>query len=529
MDVPISASSAAHEGSFVLPPAQHLTEQITLSHEPHVDIAVRTPFTLQVLGHIPSGVEADVELAVSRARAAQPDWGARSFAARAAIFLRFHDLLLARQNEVLDLIQVESGKARLHAFEEVLDTAVVSRFYARHAERILRSRRRKGALPFLTSTWELRQPVGVAGFIVPWNYPLNLAVTDALAALMAGNSAVLRPDPQASFTALWATALLREAGLPREVLQLVTGEGPVIGPALTERVDYIMFTGSTRTGRIVGQQAAERLIGCSLELGGKNPMIVLADADLGAAVEGAVRGCFVGAGQVCISIERIYVHDSLFQQFVSDFAARVRRMKVGPALDYTMEMGSLTSERQLATVEDHVRDAIEKGATVVVGGVRRPDLGPLFYEPTVLTGVREGMKAYAEETFGPVASVYPFTTEQQAIELANASAYGLNASVWTRDTRRGVKLARGIRAGSVNVNEVYAAAWGSVASSVGGMKQSGQRPRHGAEGILKFTESQTIAVQRMLPIAPPFGMSAALFARTMTRLLAIVKRIRILG
>jgi acyl-CoA reductase-like NAD-dependent aldehyde dehydrogenase len=279
----------------------------------------------------------------------------------------------------------------------------------------------------------------------------------------------------------------------------------------------------------MAQQAAARLIGCSLELGGKNPMLVLADADLGAAVQGAVRGCFVGAGQVCISFERIYVHASLFERFVADFSARARRMKIGPALDYSMDMGSLTSERQLATVEAHVRDAVEKGAILAAGGVCRPEIGPLFYEPTILTGVRPGMKAYAEETFGPVVAVYPFTTEAQAIELANATRYGLNSSIWTRDTRKGAKLAREIRAGSVNINEAYAAAWGSVDSPVGGMKESGLRPRHGAEGILKFTEPQTVAVQRLLPIAPPFGMSAAVFAQWMTRLLLLMKRIRIFG
>jgi acyl-CoA reductase-like NAD-dependent aldehyde dehydrogenase len=529
MHTPITSPSSGQAGHLAPELTRALIAHITLSPEPHEQIVVRTPFSGAVLGHIPSGVEADVELAVNRARAAQPAWQARSFASRAAIFLRFHDLLLARQNEILDLIQMENGKARLHAFEEVLDTAVVSRFYARHADRILRPRRRMGALPILTRTWELRRPVGVVGFIVPWNYPLNLAVTDALAALMAGNTAVLRPDPQTSFTALWAIALLREAGLPPDVLHPVTGEGPVIGPALAQRVDYLMFTGSTRTGRIVAQQAAARLIGCSLELGGKNPMLVLADADLGAAVEGSIRGCFVGAGQVCISFERIYVHESLFEQFVAGFAARARGMKIGPALDYSTEMGSLTSERQLATVEEHVRDAVEKGATLAAGGVRRPELGPLFYEPTILTGVQEGMKAYAEETFGPVVAVYPFTSETQAIELANATRYGLNASIWTRDTRRGAKLAREIRAGSVNINEAYAAAWGSVDSPVGGMKQSGLRPRHGAEGILKFTEPQTVALQRLLPIAPPFGMRAAVFAQWMTRLLLLMKRIRFLG
>ena len=506
-----------------------LLSGITLSDGPHSELAVRAPFTGAVVALLPDGREADVELAVSRARGAQPAWAARSFAERAQVFLRFHDLLLARQNEVLDLIQIETGKARRHAFEEVLDTAIVCRHYAWQAERLLRPRRRRGALPALTRTLELRPPAGVVGFIVPWNYPLNLAITDAAPALMAGNTAVLKPDHQTSLTALWAVDLLREAGLPEDVFQVVTGDGRRLGPVLGERVDYLMFTGSTRTGKLVARQAAERLIGCSLELGGKNAMLVLRDADLDRAAEGAVRGCFVGSGQVCVSTERIYVHESVFDEFLRRFVERTRNLRIGAALDYSIEMGSLTSEAQLAAVEDHMRDALEKGAVVAAGGRRRPDLGPLFYEPTILTNVREDMQVYAEETFGPVVSVYPFAAEAEAVERANASRYGLNASIWTRDTGRGARLARLIRAGSVNVNEAYAATWASVDSPIGGMKESGLGPRHGAEGILKFTQSQTVAVQRLLPIAPPAWMDPATHARLMTQLLKLLRWIRILG
>jgi acyl-CoA reductase-like NAD-dependent aldehyde dehydrogenase len=342
---------------------------------------------------------------------------------------------------------------------------------------------------------------------------------------MAGNTAVLKPDHQTSYTALWAVKLLREAGLPAEVLPVVTGEGSEIGPALAARADFIMFTGSSRTGKLVAGYAASRLIGCSLELGGKNPMIVLADANLDAAVDGAVRGCFVGAGQVCVSIERIYVHESLMATFLERFAERAKALRLGAALDYSMDMGSLMSERQLRTVEEHVRDAVEKGARVVTGGRRREDIGPLFYEPTILADVRPGMKAYSEETFGPVVSVYPFSAESEAIERANDSLYGLNASVWTRDAGRGLRLARRIRAGSMNVNEVYAAAWGSVDAPIGGMQESGLGRRHGAEGILKFTEAQSIAVQRLLPVGPPPGVSPESYARWTTRFLRLLRRL----
>jgi len=528
----MTASAASPPGrlsAHLEPLLAQIASLVTLSAGPHRQLTVRTPFTGAILGNIPAGGEADVETAVSLARAAQPAWAARPLAERAAIFLRFHDLLLERQDEVLDLIQLETGKARRHAFEEILDTAGVCRYYARHARHLLRARRRRGAMPGLTRTWEIHAPIGVVGFITPWNYPLILALTDAVPALIAGNAAVLKPDHQTTLTALRALSLLREAGLPAEVCPLVPGEGPVAGPALIERADFIMYTGSTRTGRLVARQAAERLIPHSLELGGKNPMIVFADAGLEGAVEGALRGCFVGAGQVCVSIERLYVERPVLERFSGRFVERTRALRLGAALDYSVDVGSLTSERQLQTVEEHVRDALEKGAVLLAGGRRRPDLGPLFYEPTILAGVREEMLVHVQETFGPVVSLYPFDTEDEAVALANATPYGLNASVWTRDSARGLRVARRIRAGSVNVNEAYAAAWGSSDSPQGGMKESGVGRRHGAEGILKYTETQTVAVQRLLPIAPPRGMNPATWARWMTRLLKITRHAGPLG
>ena len=524
------SSSAVHLSERIGPAlVAKLLAHISLTGAPHEEITIRTPLTGCPLANIPAGTPADAAHAVALARAVQPAWEARSFADRARIFLQFHDLLLQRQEEILDLIQLETGKARRYAFEEVLDTAIVSRHYARHAQELLEPRRRKGALPLLTKTTEVRSPVGVVGFIVPWNYPLNLAITDAVPALMAGNTAVLKPDAQTSLTALWAVDLLREAGLPREVFPVVTGDGPVVGPALGEHVDFVMFTGSTRTGKIVARQAACRLIGCSLELGGKNSMIVLADANVEKAVEGAVRGCFAAAGQVCISIERILVHRSVWDRLVPRFVERTKGLRIGAALDYSTDVGSLASERQLKSVEDHVGDALLHGAQLLAGGKRRPELGPLFYEPTILANVGPGMKAYAEETFGPVVSLYPFETEDEAVAIANNTPYGLSASIWTRNTGRGAILARRVRAGSVNVNEAYAAAWGSVDSPIGGMKESGLRGRHGAEGILKFTESQTVAVQRILPIAPPWGMDPGTYARWMSRLLMVIRRTGLFG
>ncbi|MEE8278585.1 MAG: succinic semialdehyde dehydrogenase, partial [Thermoanaerobaculia bacterium] len=466
-----------------------------------------------------------VRKAVRRARRAQGGWARRSFAERGAILVRFHDLILERQEDILDLIQVETGKARKHAFEEVADAAMVARYYAHNAERHLTVRRRKGALPGLTATREYRHPVGVVGIIAPWNYPLSLAVTDAIPALMAGNAVVLKPDPKTSLTPLWAVELLQQAGLPFELFQVVTGGGAELGEPLIDQVDFVSFTGSTATGRKIARQAAERLIGCSLELGGKNAMIVLADADLDGAVEGAIRGCFANTGQLCLSIERLYVERPLFQPFVERFVARSQELKLGSSLDFEADMGCLVSEQQLQTVESHVRDAVEKGADVLTGGRPRPDLGPYFFEPTILENVCPGMILFDQETFGPVVSVYPFDAVEEAIEAANDSRYGLNASVWTADSSVGVEIARRIQAGTVNVNEAYAAAWASVDAPMGGFKDSGLGRRHGAEGILKYTEAQTVAVQRGLPLAAPPALGEEGYSRWLSRTLKLLRRI----
>ncbi|WP_326699377.1 succinic semialdehyde dehydrogenase [Streptomyces sp. NBC_01754] len=486
-----------------------------------------TPFTGQKLADLPESTPQDVHTAFERARAGQPAWAATPVRDRAEVLLRFHDLLLGRQSEVLDLIQLETGKARLHAHEEVQAVAVAARHYGRRAATYLKPKRHTGVVPVLTKVTELRQPRGVVGQIAPWNYPLELSVGDALPAFVSGNAVVMKPDTETALTALWARDLLIEAGLPAEVFQVVLGEGPVVGPEVVSRADYVSFTGSTRTGRDVAQRAAARLVGVSLELGGKNPMLVLADADVEKAAAGAVRACFSSAGQLCISIERLYVHASVADDFVERFAARTKAMRLGNSLAYGADMGSLVGERQLETVSRHVAEAVEKGATLVAGGVARPDIGPLFYEPTILDGVQEPMAVCAEETFGPVVSLYRFTDEDEAVALANATPYGLNASVWTKDSRRGHRIAARLRAGTVNINEGYASAYGSAQSPMGGMKDSGLGRRHGSEGILKYTEAQTVAQQRLLPLAPAFGMDDEKHAAFMSRSLKAMKAFRL--
>ncbi|MFG2603764.1 succinic semialdehyde dehydrogenase [Streptomyces sp. NPDC048514] len=488
--------------------------------------ANHTPFTGEKLADLPESTPGDVRQAFEAARAAQTVWAKVPVRQRAAVLLRFHDLLLERQAEILDLVQLETGKARLHAHEEVQAVAVASRHYGRRAAAYLRPKRHAGAVPALTKAVELRHPRGVVGQIAPWNYPLELSVGDALPAFVAGNAVVMKPDTETCLTALWARDLLIESGLPEGVFQVVLGEGPVVGPELVRHADYVSFTGSTRTGREVAQGAAARLIGVSLELGGKNAMLVLEDADIEKAAAGAVRACFSSAGQLCISIERLYVHESIAEAFLERFAARTRAMRLGNSLAYGADMGSLVGERQLKTVEQHVQDAVAKGAKVVAGGVARPDIGPYFFEPTILDDVEDSMAVCGEETFGPVVSVYRFRDEDEAVQRANATPYGLNASVWTKNARRGLDIASRLRTGTVNVNEGYAPAYGSVQSPMGGMKDSGLGRRHGSEGILKYTEAQTVAQQRLLPMAPSLGMDDEKYAAFMSRSLRLMKAFR---
>lgn len=486
-----------------------------------------SPYTGEPLGALPRSTPEDVETALATARTAQAEWAKVSPAERAQVLLRFHDLVLDRQNEVLDIIQLENGKTRKDAFLEVADMAITSRYYGHTAAALLRPHRRRGALPGLTSAIEIRHPKGVVGLVSPWNYPLSLGAGDSLPALMAGNAVVQKPDSQTAFTALWAVDLMEEAGLPAGLWQIVLGAGRDIGSPLIAGADYIMFTGSTATGRTIARDAGERLIGCSLELGGKNAMLVLDDADLERAAEGAVRACFSSSGQLCISIERMYVHEEVERAFLEKFLARVKAMRLGADLDYSCDMGSLTSSSQLEAVSRHVDDAVKKGAKVLAGGKARPDVGPLFYEPTVLSGVDGEMACFAEETFGPVVSVYPFSDLDKAITEANDTPYGLNASVWSRDSARGRDVAARLHAGTVNINEAYAAAWASIDAPMGGMGDSGLGRRHGAEGLLKYTEVQTIAQQRLIGFTPPGRMSFGTWAAAMTASMRVMKRARL--
>jgi acyl-CoA reductase-like NAD-dependent aldehyde dehydrogenase len=485
---------------------------------------VRSPLNGAPLAHIPQSTDGDVEEAFVRARAAQAAWALTPLEERSAILLRLHDLVLARQDEIIDLIVWESGKARKHAFDEPLHIALTARYYARTGHDHLDTQRKLGVVPGLTRVEVNRIPKGVVGIISPWNYPFTMALCDGLPALMAGNAVVAKPDAQTMLSALLAADLLEEAGFPKDLWQVVAGPGSQIGPSIIGRADYICFTGSTATGKIVAKGCADRLIGCSLELGGKNPLLVLRDADLEKAAEGAVRASFSNAGQLCVSMERMFVADEVYDRFVERFVARTEAMTLGATLDWGNDMGSLISQDQLDTVVAHVDDAVAKGARVLTGGRARPDLGPFFYEPTILEGVTPEMTCFGNETFGPVIALYRFQDEADAVARANDGEYGLNASIYSQDGKRARAIARRILCGTVNINEAFGATFASIDSPMGGMRQSGMGRRQGSEGILRYTESQSVATQRVIRFAPMLGMSDKTYARVMTANLKAMKK-----
>ncbi|MDR2347121.1 MAG: aldehyde dehydrogenase family protein, partial [Bifidobacteriaceae bacterium] len=368
--------------------------------------AVTSPIDGQIVGQVPACTPADVRRAEDAGRAAQVGWEALGAQKRADVIVQFKDLLHANRDELLDLLHAENGKARTSALEEFLDALLTAGYYAAKAPKVLRRDRRHGAIPGLTSTYVHYLAKGVVGVIAPWNYPLTLAASDAVPALLAGNAVILKPDSLTPLTGLFVAKLLREAGLPRDVFQVVTGPGAELGKPLIDASDFVMFTGSTEVGRDVAAQCGRRLISSSMELGGKNALLVLEDAPFERAVEGAVQGSFANSGQLCVSIERIYVAAPLYERFAEAFAARAGQLRLGGGGGWEVDLGPLISQGQLAKVASHVDDALAKGARALTGGRRREDLGALFYEPTVLTGVTDAMAVAREETFGPVVSIY---------------------------------------------------------------------------------------------------------------------------
>jgi len=461
--------------------------------------ASTNPATGEVLREFDCTAEDDVRVAVECARAAQPAWHQLGVSRRLQILRRFQSLLQEKKAEVAAVITREAGKPYVEALlTEVLVVLDAAQFCIASAPALLRDQRIGHAnLVMKAKRGCVRhQPYGVVGIISPWNYPFATPGTEGLAALAVGNAVVIKPSEFTTLCALELQSLLRLAGVPDGVFQVVPGGGATGAALVNSSVDKLIFTGSVASGKKVAQAAAARLLPVVLELGGKDPMLVLDDADLEVASSAAVWGAFVNAGQACLSVERCYVHHSLYERFLAAVVEKTGKLRVGNGLDPSTDVGPMIHQRQLQIVEEHVEDARGKGGRVLAGGTRLPQLGPNFYAPTVVADAHHGMRLMREETFGPVLPVMPVESDEHAIALANDSEFGLTASVWTRDRARGAAIAGRLQAGTVMVNDVISC-YGISEAPHGGVKSSGLGRTHGLPGLeemvwVKYVDSDLL-------------------------------------
>ena len=463
------------------------------------EIVCVNPATGEENGRVPLMNASEVAAAVSRARRAQGAWARLSFRARAEYVLRAREIVLARVDEIAALISRETGKPAAEATSmEVVPTLDLMHYFARNTAAMLnRQKIDIGQYQLMgRSSYIVYKPLGVVGIISPWNFPWATPLDEVVMALMAGNAVVLKPSELTPLCAVKIGEVLREARFPEGLVEIVTGDGST-GAALVEAgVDKIMFTGSVATGKRVAEAAARHLTPVVLELGGKDPMVVLDDANLPNAARAAVWGGFCNSGQACASIERCYVHESVAQEFTKLVVEETRKLRVGPPTSDEIDVGAMTNERQLRIVEDHIQDAVEQGARVETGGHRVKNTDGWFHEPTVVTNVDHSMELMRDETFGPVLPIMTFKSDDEAVRLANDSIYGLTASVFTSDIARGRRLAEQIDAGTVMINEVvYTHA--IAQTPWGGVKQSGYGRTHGRLGLLELVTPQHIHVNRV--------------------------------
>ncbi|MEJ7894294.1 MAG: succinic semialdehyde dehydrogenase [Solirubrobacteraceae bacterium] len=487
-------------------------------------IPVENPATGKIVRTVPVTPPEAVEAIVAKARAAQPAWDEMGFEGRGRILRRAQKWVLDNADRVIDTIVSETGKTYEDAqLAELGYAAHAFGFWAKKGPDYLADEKIHSANPFVLGRKLVvrYRPVGVVGIIGPWNYPLTNSFGDAIPALAAGNSVVLKPSEVTPLTSLLMAEGMRECGLPEGVFTTIPGYGET-GAALIDFVDMVMFTGSTRTGKKVAMRAAERLIPVSLELGGKDPMIVLDDADVERAANAAVHYSMQNAGQTCISTERVYVQAPVYDEFVAKVTEKVRDLRQGPSAGPgTVDLGAITFPPQYDVIESHVQDARDKGATIATGGKGRRENG-MFYEPTVITGVDHTMTCMLQETFGPTLPIMKVADDAEAINLANDSLYGLAASVWGSDVARAERVARQIEAGVVTVNDAQIN-YLATELPMGGWKTSGLGYRHGPGGIQKFCRQQSLLITRYAPMKKDLHMMG--YTPRMTKLLGRVTKL----
>ena len=457
-------------------------------------LEVRNPVTGEVIGNVPNSTPQQVHARVEQARAAQPGWEARGALGRARFLRLWADELWSHRDDLIRTIRHETGKNETSALLEIIVLDNLLAYYGYHAPRMLCPQKRRALFPVGQYARVYYHAYGVAGFISPWNYPYFLALCDAIPALVAGNTVVIKPSEITPFIALRAVELAHRAGIPRAVIQVVTGDGAT-GAALVDEVDMITVTGSVATGRAVARRAGERLIPYSLELGGKDPMIVLEDVDVDVAAAGVLQGALENSGQMCISTERVYVVDAVYDQFVERITHHAGQLVIGAGDGLAVHLGSMTNPRELERCEAQIADAVSQGARLIWGGKRRPDLGPLFFEPGILVDVDHSMDVMQKETFGPLVPIMRVQDADEAIRWGNDSRYGLSSAIYSNDLKRAEQLAQRIVAGDTSINRTQFVT-GTPSLPMGGRKESGTGRRGGPEGLMRFVTPHSVLVDR---------------------------------